>query len=71
MNLYRFEVTINNEIIHVVVAAENDDMAFDLVDIEIERHYLRVPQVEDITLYEKRKIRNGVGFVLAKTETML
>lgn len=40
MNLYRFEVTLKgNEVIHVVIAAENDEDAFRLVDVEIEKHF--------------------------------
>ncbi len=71
MNLYRFEVTIKQEPIHVVIVAESDEQAFQLVDIELEKHYLKMPEVDDISLYEKRKIKNGAGFVLTDFETIL
>ncbi|MFD9627158.1 DUF3906 family protein [Peribacillus muralis] len=71
MNLYRFEATIKQEPIHVVIVAESDDQAFQLVDIELEKHYLKMPEVDDISLYEKRKIKNGAGFVLTDFETIL
>ncbi|AIE58979.1 DUF3906 family protein [Bacillus methanolicus] len=70
MNLYRFEVTLKgNEVIHVVIAAENDEDAFRLVDVEIEKHFLKLPEIQDISLYEKKKIRKGNGFVLSRLET--
>ncbi|TFH62831.1 DUF3906 family protein [Peribacillus frigoritolerans] len=71
MNLYRFEVTINEKPIHVIIVADSDEKAFELVDIELEKHYLKMPEVDDISLYEKRKIKNGAGFVLSEFETIL
>ncbi|MET1179106.1 DUF3906 family protein [Peribacillus sp. NPDC094092] len=71
MNLYRFEVTIKEKPIHVIIVADSDEKAFELVDIELEKHYLKLPEVDDISLYEKRKIKNGAGFVLSEFETIL
>ncbi|MFB7641148.1 DUF3906 family protein [Peribacillus butanolivorans] len=71
MNLYRFEVTIKEELIHVIIAADSDEKAFLLVDIELEKRFLKMPEVDDISLYEKRKINNGTGYVLSEFETIL
>ncbi|MED4696395.1 DUF3906 family protein [Peribacillus frigoritolerans] len=71
MNLYRFEVAIKEKPIHVIIVADSDEKAFELVDIELEKHYLKMPEVDDISLYEKRKIKNGAGFVLSEFETIL
>ncbi|MEY8757151.1 DUF3906 family protein [Peribacillus frigoritolerans] len=71
MNLYRFEVTIKEKPIHVIIVADSNEKAFELVDIELEKHYLKMPEVDDISLYEKRKIKNGAGFVLSEFETIL
>ncbi|MFF2857476.1 DUF3906 family protein [Peribacillus sp. NPDC058002] len=71
MNLYRFEVTLKEKPIHVIIVADSDEKAFELVDIELEKHYLKLPEVDDISLYEKRKIKNGAGFVLSEFETIL
>ncbi|MGE7765677.1 DUF3906 family protein [Peribacillus sp. NPDC096540] len=71
MNLYRFEVTIKEELIHVIIAADSDEKAFQLVDIELEKRFLKMPEVDDISLYEKRKINNGAGYVLSEFETIL
>ncbi|MBK5441901.1 MULTISPECIES: DUF3906 family protein [unclassified Peribacillus] len=71
MNLYRFEVTIKEELIHVIIAADSDEKAFQLVDIELEKRFLKMPEVDDISLYEKRKINYGTGYVLSEFETIL
>lgn len=64
MNLYRFEVTTPEFVTKVVVAAKDDEQAFNLVEIELEKYFIKKPEIIDITLYEKRVIRNGTGFVL-------
>jgi Protein of unknown function (DUF3906) len=72
MNLYRFEVTTSEFVTIVVVAAESDEKAFDLVEIELEKYFLKNPDVVDISLYEKKRIRgNGAGFVLHEQETII
>ncbi|MGJ7919814.1 DUF3906 family protein [Neobacillus sp. LXY-4] len=71
MNLYRFEVTLGREVAHVIVAADNEEAAFNQVDIEIERHFLKLPVVNDVVLYEKKVIRNGAGFVITRDETII
>ncbi|WP_110113706.1 DUF3906 family protein [Bacillus sp. CGMCC 1.16541] len=64
MHLYRFEVTIEEQVIYVVIVANSDEHAFELVDIELEKHYLKMPNVKETVLYEKKRIRGGTGFVL-------
>ncbi|MGP4079423.1 DUF3906 family protein [Pseudalkalibacillus sp. R45] len=71
MDLYRFEVTTKTDVIPVIIAAENDEAAFRLVEVELEKYFLRLPEVDDISLYEKKKIRKGNGFVLHEQETIL
>ncbi|GGE71167.1 DUF3906 family protein [Priestia taiwanensis] len=71
MDLYRFEVVTNEDVIHVVIAASDDEQAFKLVDVELEKYFLKYPDVQEITLFEKKKIRKGNGFVLHEKETIL
>lgn len=55
MTLYRFEViTEDQQMIPVIIAADNDERAFELVEIELEKFYLTLPPIEEIVLYEKR-----------------
>lgn len=71
MYLYRFEVLSKSEIIPVVIAASSDEQAFQLVDVELEKYFLKLPDFEEISLYEKKKIRSGNGFILYERETIL
>jgi hypothetical protein len=71
MGLYRFEVLINNEVVHVVIVAENEEQAFRLVDVELEKYFLKMPEIEEITLYEVKKIRKSGGFVIQGQETIV
>jgi len=64
MNIYRFEVTTKNDVIHVIIAAKDDEQAFHLVEIELEKHFLKIPDIVDISLFEKKKIGRGNGFVV-------
>lgn len=71
MYLYRFEVSLKSEVIPVVIAASTDEQAFQLVDVELEKYFLKQPDIEEISLYEKKKVRNGNGFVLYERDTIL
>ncbi|MCM3718844.1 DUF3906 family protein [Fictibacillus phosphorivorans] len=71
MYLYRFEVNLKSEVVPVVIAASTDEQAFQLVDVELEKYFLKEPDIEEISLYEKKKIRSGNGFVLYERETLL
>ncbi|MDA8354532.1 MAG: DUF3906 family protein [Firmicutes bacterium] len=68
MYLYRFKVAAEGERIPVIIAAGDDQEAFQLVDTELEKYFLRMPDVEDVTLYEKKRIGKGGGYVLYEEE---
>ncbi|WP_075981966.1 DUF3906 family protein [Bacillus massilinigeriensis] len=68
MYLYRFEVITNEYITKVVVAAEKDENAFEQVEYELEQYFLKKPEIIDLSLYEKRRIANGTGYVLYEQE---
>lgn len=61
MYLYRFLVKTKEKEIPVIIAAENDLKAFEQVDVELEKFYLKVLDIEDVTLYEKKKYENVQG----------
>lgn len=54
MYLYRFEVTTQTNTIYLVIAASSDEQAFRLVEVELEKHFLKVPDFIDISLHEKK-----------------
>jgi hypothetical protein len=64
VNLYRFEVTTTTHLIYVVVAAHNDEQAFQLAENELDKQLIPARELIDISLYEKKKIQRGGGFVV-------
>ncbi|MES9781414.1 DUF3906 family protein [Bacillus thuringiensis] len=64
MDLYRFEAVLVSDIVPIVVVAQSEKQAFKLAEIELEKHFLPLPEVKEITLFEKKKIRKGAAFVI-------
>ncbi|WP_436866339.1 DUF3906 family protein [Bacillus fungorum] len=64
MDLYRFEAVLVNSIVPIVVVAESEERAFKMAEIELEKHFLPLPEVKEITLFEKKKIRKSAAFVI-------
>lgn len=65
MNLYHFKVLIGQEEITVIVVAESDDQAFKRAEIEVEASFLKLPEIKEIVLLERKKVTNkGTAFVV-------
>ncbi|MDQ0339988.1 hypothetical protein J2S00_002783 [Caldalkalibacillus uzonensis] len=63
--LYRLEMKVDGQPVEVIVAAENHERAFAIAEIEVEKMYLRLPQLEEMAIVEKKKIGRGSGYVVA------
>ncbi|HDR3956658.1 TPA: DUF3906 family protein [Bacillus anthracis] len=60
MDLYRFEAVLENSIVPiVVVVAESEEKAFKMAEIELEKHFLPLPEVKEIALFEKRRFEKA------------
>lgn len=64
MTLYRFEAIVEGKEVALVVAAQSEEEAFQFADIELEKYFLKVPQVDDLSMNELKKIRSGVSYVI-------
>lgn len=64
MTLYRFEAIVEGKEVALVVAAQSEEEAFQFADIELEKHFFKVPQVDDLSMNELKKIRSGVSYVI-------
>lgn len=64
MDLYRFEAVLVNSIVPIIVVAESEEQAFKVAEIELEKHFLPLPEVKEIALFEKKKIRKSAAFVI-------
>ncbi|WP_243386782.1 DUF3906 family protein [Bacillus kexueae] len=68
MYLYKFFVQLANQNLPVIVVANNDEAAFDQVEVELEKHYTKLPSFEHITLTEKKKVKGRAAFVIEREE---
>lgn len=59
MDLYRFEAVLVNSIVPIVVVAESEEQAFKMAEIELEKHFLPLPEVKEIALFEKRRFEKA------------
>ena len=64
MDLYRFEAVLVNSIVPIVVVAQSEEQAFKLAEIELEKHFLPLPEVKEISIKKKKKIRKGGAFII-------
>ena len=63
MFLFRFHVRLSDENVTVIVVAKDEEKAFTTAEIEVEKHYLKLPQIEEVILVEKKPIYTSGGFV--------
>ncbi|CAM2959915.1 DUF3906 domain-containing protein [Paenibacillus sediminis] len=64
MLLYRIEVDTDKGFLTLIVAAETDEQAFSSVEEHVERHFLSVPQLKEISIVEKKRLNPGSGYLI-------
>ncbi|MDV2683268.1 DUF3906 family protein [Alkalihalophilus lindianensis] len=65
MQLYRFEVETTETTDQVVVIAQSEEEAFRVAEIEVEKHYLKLPEINEVTLLERKAVHKATGFVIS------
>ncbi|NIA59054.1 DUF3906 family protein [Bacillus pacificus] len=68
MDLYRFEAVLVNSIVPIVVVAESEEQAFKMAEIELEKHFLPLPEVKEIALFEKRRFEKAQPLLFMSKE---
>lgn len=63
MYLYQFNVRLVDDALTVIVVAKDEEKAFVTAEMEVEKHFLKLPKIKEITLIEKKPIRASGGFV--------
>jgi hypothetical protein len=65
LKLYRFEALINSsENVSIIVVASDELSAFEAAELELEKTYLKLPIIEELSLIDTRAIRKKAGFVI-------
>jgi hypothetical protein len=68
MFLYKIELVLETQTVYLIVAAENDEKAFDYVEPHLVKHFIHNPLVKEAALVEKRRLDNGAGFIIEALE---
>ncbi|MBP1154755.1 MULTISPECIES: DUF3906 family protein [unclassified Paenibacillus] len=69
MFIYKMEVELKEQPIHLVVMAENDEQAFDGLEELLVRHFVRTPEVLEASIIEKKRAVKGAGYVIESTRS--
>lgn len=64
MYLYKMEVELRDRTIHLVLLAERDEEAFDQIEELLARFYVKVPEVVEAAIIEKKRATKGAGYVM-------
>jgi hypothetical protein len=68
MFLYKIELILETQTVYLIVAAENDEKAFDYVEPHLGKHFIRNPLVKEAAIIEKRRLDKGAGYVIETIE---
>ncbi|MBD2846037.1 DUF3906 family protein [Paenibacillus sp. IB182496] len=64
MYLYKIELEQTNGLSWLIVLAETDEQAFEAVDANLEKHYIKKPAVRSAAIIEKKRVVSGNGYIL-------
>lgn len=64
MYLYKIEVELRDRNIHLVLLADQDKEAFDQIEGLLARYYVKMPEVLEAAIVEKKRVSKGAGYVL-------
>jgi hypothetical protein len=68
MFLYKIELVLEAQTVYLIVAAENDEKAFDYVEPHLSKHFFHNPLVKEAAIIEKRRLDKGAGYVIETKE---
>ncbi|MCL1989627.1 MAG: DUF3906 family protein [Defluviitaleaceae bacterium] len=66
--LYRFEIKLADKDIVAIINAVDDQAAFKHLDVELEKFYLRMPEVKEVIMREKKRTGKQSGYILDDDE---
>ncbi|MFD2613254.1 DUF3906 family protein [Paenibacillus gansuensis] len=64
MYLYKLEVELPDQMIYLIVVAENDEKAFDYIEPVSAKYYIATPEMKSVAIVEKKRIEKGSGYVI-------
>lgn len=70
MFLYKVESQLEDQIVFLIVLAENDEKAFEYAEANLARHFIKTPAVKEILVVEKKRVEKGSGYVIETKEPL-
>lgn len=64
MFMYKLEIKLEERNACLVVLAETDEAAFSSVEGHLVRHYIKLPEVLETVIVEKKRVEKGSGYVI-------
>ncbi|WNQ09754.1 DUF3906 family protein [Paenibacillus aurantius] len=64
MFLYKLEIVLKDQTVYLVVLAESDEKAFQSLEGQLARHFIRTPEVLEAAIVEKKRADKGAGYVI-------
>ncbi|MBD2872973.1 DUF3906 family protein [Paenibacillus arenilitoris] len=64
MFLYKIEIELADRLAYLVILADSDEKALNLVESHVERHFIKKPDIRSIALVEKKRVENGSGYIV-------
>lgn len=64
MFLYKLEIQLSDRKAVLVVLADSDESAFGYAEGHLVRHFVKLPEVRELVIVEKKRVEKGSGYVV-------
>lgn len=64
MFLYKLEIQLESQLVYLIVLADSDAKAFEYVEGHMARQYLKVPEIKELSIIEKKRVEKGSGYLI-------
>lgn len=64
MFLYKIEIELLDQLVYFIVLAETDEKAFGYAESQLQRHFVKTPEIRQASIVEKKRAEKGSGYVL-------
>lgn len=68
MFMYKIEIGLTDGKAYLIVCADSDEKAFGYVEGHIARHFVKLPEITEQLIVEKKRIAPGAGYVIEAEE---
>lgn len=62
--MYRIEIETNDQSAYLIVLSESDEKAFEYAEDHLVRHFVKKPEVKQLSIVEKKRVQAGSGYLI-------